>query len=67
MPDDNSYIFTNCVPKNVRCLFNWLHGCFALCSGRSGEGREVVDGKMGPDWLGLAKGGDITWRRGPVV
>lgn len=34
--------------------------------GRKG-GREVVDGKKGPDWLGLAEGSDVTWRRGPVV
>lgn len=55
------------MPEIVCCLFNRLHGRFALSSGHSGGGREVVDGKMGPDWLGLAEGSDITWRRGPVV
>lgn len=53
----------------VRCLFNRLHGCSALCSGHSG-GREeegVVDGETGPDWPSLAEGRDITRRRGPVV
>lgn len=43
-------------------------GALPCAPGIVGEGgREVVDGMMGPDWLGLTEGSDITQRRGPVV
>lgn len=57
----------NLSAETVRCLFNRPYGCSALCSGHSGGGREVVVGKTGPGWLGLAERSDITWRRSPVV
>lgn len=65
--DENVSGLLQSARRKVRCLFNRLHGCFALCSGCSGGGREVVDGEMGPDWRSLAEGSDITRRRGPVV
>lgn len=65
--DENVSFVTTCMPETVHCIFNRLHGCSTLCSGHSGGGREVVDGMMVPDWLGLTEGSDITWRRGPVV